>query len=117
MPYNQWIVVDYAAPVFIDRVQILWEAACAANYDLQTSRDATNWTTMKSITGNTTAASLPGTMPTPPTDWSKSVDTTGLSGVGRYLRVNATLRCPNNTYGYSIWEMRSYGDTTSTCMP
>jgi hypothetical protein len=38
-----------------------------------------------------------------------------LSAVGRYLRVNGTVRC--SVYGYSIWEMRAYGDTNASCTP
>jgi hypothetical protein len=84
---------------------------------LQVSNDATTWTTIKAITGNALVASPPGGAP-PPTDWSKAVDSTGLKGVGRYLRVNMTLRCATNTmYGYSMWEMRAYGDTNAACIP
>jgi hypothetical protein len=114
---TQWIVVDYGAPVFIGRVQILWEAGCAQNYELQVSNNATNWTMIKAVTGNALVASPAGGM-TPPTDWSKAVDSMGLNGVGRYLRVYMTVRCATDTtWGYSMWEMRAYGDTNSTCMP
>jgi hypothetical protein len=34
---------------------------------------------------------------------------------GRYLRVNGTMRC--TVYGYSIWEMRAYGDANANCEP
>jgi hypothetical protein len=72
---------------------------------------------IKAVNGNALVASPPGgTMP--PTDWSKAVDSTGLNGVGRYLRVYMTLRCATDTtWGYSMWEMRSYGDTNAACMP
>jgi hypothetical protein len=114
---TQWIVLDYGAPVFIGRVQILWEATCAQDYELQVSNDAFNWTTINAITGNTLVASPPGAMP-PPTDWSKAVDSTGLKGVGRYLRVYMTQRCVTDPMaGYSIWEIRSYGDTNAICSP
>jgi hypothetical protein len=114
---TQWIELDYGAPVFIGRVQTLWEASCAANYDLQVSNDAAAWTTIKAITGNALVASPLGGG-TPPPDWSQAVDSMGLKGVGRYLRVNMTLRCTTNTmFGYSMWEMRAYGDTNSACVP
>ena len=110
-------MLDYGAPVFIGRVQVLWEAGCAQDYDLQVSTDLATWTTIKAITGNATVASPPGGL-TPPTDWSKAVDSTGLKGVGRYLRVNMTQRCAGDTmYGYSLWEMRAYGDTDASCSP
>jgi hypothetical protein len=114
---TQWVVADYGAPVFIARVQILWEWGCAANYDLQVSNDTMAWKTIATISGNTKVASPMGGAP-PPADWSQAVDSMGLKGVGRYLRVNMTQRCPADTaYGYSLWEMRSYGDTNATCMP
>jgi hypothetical protein len=109
--------VDFGAPVFIDEVDILWEAACAKDYELQISSDATTWTTIPNgtVTGNTLAANSPGDPPTAPTDWTRAVVTKPLAAVGRYLRVNGTMRC--TIYGYSIWEMRAYGDENANCKP
>jgi hypothetical protein len=106
----EWIYLDFGSPVFFDRVRILWEASCAKNYDLQASNDAVTWRTMKSIVGNTLMNWPPG-----PTDWSAAVDSTGFTGVGRYLRVFGTVRC--HVYGYSMWEMQAYGDTNASCAP
>jgi hypothetical protein len=113
----QWLDVDFGAPVFIGEVDILWEAACAKNYDLEISSNGTTWTTIPNgtISGNTTAASVVGANPTPPTDWSKAVVTKPLAASGRYLRMNGTVRC--TTYGYSIWELRAYGDKDASCAP
>jgi hypothetical protein len=113
----QWLDVDFGAPVFIREVDVLWEAACAENYDLEVSSDAMTWTTIPNgtITGNTVAATLPGNPPAPPVDWTKAVVTKPLAAVGRYLRVNGTMRC--TVYGYSIWEMRVYGDSNAECTP
>jgi hypothetical protein len=105
----QWIYVDFGAPVFMNRVQIAWEAACGASYDLQTSNDKAAWTTMKSITGNTSGGPAP-------TDWSTAADHQGFTGVGRYMRVYGKSRCLA-PYGYSIWEMQVYGDTNASCLP
>ena len=104
----QAIVIDYGAPVFVDRVQILWETACAKDYTLDISNDMTTWMSFKTVTGNMQGG--PST-----TDWTTAVDYVGLTAVGRYLRVNGTLRC--TIYGYSIWEMRAFGDTDATCHP
>jgi hypothetical protein len=104
----QWIDLDFGAPVFIDRVEIAWETACATNYDIQVSNDTIAWTTLRSIVGNTQGGPAPA-------DWTTAANNVGLSGVGRYLRINGTVRC--TMYGYSIWEMRAYGDTNSTCHP
>jgi hypothetical protein len=105
----EWIYVDLGARVFINRVQILWLNACAANYDLQVSNDAGTWTTIRSITGNTTGGLSP-------TDWSTAADHQGLVGVGRYLRVFGRARC-NTSFGYSMWEMQVSGDTNPNCTP
>ena len=113
----QWLDVDFGAPVFIGEVDVLWEAACAASYDLEVSMDGTTWTTIPNgtITGNTLAANPPADTPIPPTDWTNAVATKPLAAVGRYLRIDGTIRC--TPYGYSIWEMRAYGDGDANCVP
>jgi hypothetical protein len=109
----QWIYADFNQPVFINRVEIVWESACAADYMLQVSNDpdpdSGTWSTMKAVTGNSKADPAP-------IDYSNAVSTTGLAGVGRYMRVYGYIRCLP-TYGYSIWEMRAYGDTNAACTP
>jgi hypothetical protein len=113
----QWLDVDFGVPVFIDEVDILWEAACAKDYDLEVSMDEATWTSVPngSVTENTLAANPPGDPPVPPTDWSAAVVTKPLAAVGRYLRITGTMRC--TIYGYSIWEMRAYGDRNASCSP
>ncbi len=111
----QWINVDFGAPVFIGEVDVLWEAACAQNYDLEVSMDGMTWTTIPNgtVTGNTLAGNVSGNSPTPPTDWAKAVVSRPLAAVGRYLRVNGTMRC--TIYGYSLWEIRAYGSRNADC--
>lgn len=87
----QWIYVDLGATYNISRVKITWETALAANYLIQTSPDAVNWTTIKTVTGNTALVN----------------DMTGLSGAGRYIRMYGTVR--GTEYGYSIYELEVYG--------
>jgi hypothetical protein len=105
-----WLYVDYGAPVFVDEVDILWQT-CGANYDIDVSTDATHWTTIKTVVGNTTAVAIPST-----NGWSAPavLRYTGLSGRGRYVRINGTARC-SAMYGYSIWEVRALGDTDGNC--
>jgi hypothetical protein len=112
----EWIYVDFGVPVFIGEVDVLWESACAKNYDIDISNDATTWTVIPNgtIVGNTLAGNAIADGMTPK-DWTKAVVTKPLAAVGRYLRVNGTVRC--SVYGYSIWEMRAYGDTKSSCAP
>ncbi len=108
---TQWIYLDFGAPVSVTRVRIDWQSACAQTYQLQVSDDASTWVTLTN--GNVINGAMSGSLGAP-TDWSTDVDTTGLSGVGRYLRVYCTQRCLQ-MYGYSIWEMQVYGHGVSAC--
>jgi F5/8 type C domain-containing protein len=112
----EWIYIDFGAPVFIGEVDVLWEAACAKNYDIDISTNATTWTVIPNATivGNTLAGNAIADGMTPK-DWTKAVVTKPLTAVGRYLRVNGTARC--SVYGYSMWEMRAYGDKNASCTP
>jgi L-fucose isomerase-like protein len=87
----QWIYVDLGSSVNINRVKIIWEAASASDYRIQTSHDAVAWTDLKSISGNTTLIN----------------DHTGLNGAGRYVRMLGVTR--RTTYGYSVYEFEVYG--------
>jgi hypothetical protein len=91
----QWISVDLGATYAINRVRITWEAAYATAYQIQLSSDGSSWTTIRQVTGNT----------------SLTNDQTGLSGTGRYIRINGTAR--GTAWGYSIYELEVYG-TPST---
>jgi hypothetical protein len=90
----QWIYVDLGAEYAINRVKITWEAAYATAYQIQVSSTTSGWTTMRSVTGNTSLVN----------------DQTGLSGTGRYVRINGTARA--TVYGYSIFELEVYGTPT-----
>jgi hypothetical protein len=87
----QWIYVDLGATYNINRVKITWEAAYASAYQIQVSSNASTWTTIRTVTGNTTLIN----------------DQTGLTGSGRYVRINGTARA--TAYGYSIFELEVYG--------
>ncbi|MEV6010930.1 discoidin domain-containing protein [Streptomyces sp. NPDC051976] len=90
----QWISVDLGASDRISHVKLSWEAAYAKSYTVQTSDDGSTWTTIYSTTtGN-----------------GGTDDLTGLSGTGRYVRVNGTVR--GTTYGYSLYELQVYGSTS-----
>jgi hypothetical protein len=105
-----WIYADFGAVVSLAEVDILWQGACASAYDIQLSNDAMTWTTVKAVTGT------PPVWQNPPTGWTMDDVQKGLSGKGRYLRIYGTTRCLAQ-YGYSIWEMRAYGDTNANCTP
>lgn len=90
-----WLTVDLGAVYNINEVKITWEAASAKDYQIQLSNDQQNWNLLRNVTGN---ASLENSF-------------TGLSGTGRYIRINCTAR--NTAYGYSIFELEVYGNSAS----
>ena len=91
----QWIYVDLGSATAIGQVILKWEAAYATSYQVQTSNDATNWTSIYTTTTGDGAT-----------------DDLAVSGSGRYLRVNMTVR--GTAYGYSLWELEVYGTSGAT---
>src|SRR5689334_18597242 len=90
----QWIYVDLGATYNITRVVLTWEAAYASGYQIQIAAAAAGpWTNIFSTTTGNGA-----------TD-----DLAGLSGSGRYVRMNGTTRATQ--WGYSLWEFAIYGTT------
>jgi len=87
----QWLYVDLGATYDVNRVKVTWEAAYASSYRVEISPDASTWSAMKTITGNTSTVN----------------DHTGLTGSGRYVRIYGTSRA--TVYGYSIFELEVYG--------
>ncbi|WP_435744264.1 cellulase family glycosylhydrolase [Microbacterium sp. PMB16] len=86
----QWITVDLGAGATVSKVVLQWEAAYAKGYKVQISADGSSWTTLATETvGN------------------GGSDTWNVSGTGRYLRINATVR--GTAWGYSLWELKAYG--------
>jgi hypothetical protein len=92
----QWIYVDLGSTYNVTEVKLNWETAAGKDYQIQVSADASNWTTIDSVTGNTT---------------SGVHDYTGLSGTGRYVRVLGTAR--TTPYGYSLYDFNVYGTGTT----
>ncbi|HEY1486800.1 MAG TPA: discoidin domain-containing protein, partial [Micromonosporaceae bacterium] len=86
----QWIYVDLGQSASISQVVLNWEAAYATAFQIQTSTDATNWTTIYSTTTGT-----------------GGIQTLNITGTGRYVRMNGTARATQ--YGYSLWEFQVYG--------
>jgi hypothetical protein len=71
-------------------VTLNWEAAYARAFQIQTSNDGANWTTIYSTTTG------PG-----------GVQNLAVSGSGRYIRMYGTQRA--TPYGYSLWEFSVNG--------
>ncbi|MFC1429747.1 discoidin domain-containing protein [Streptacidiphilus sp. N1-3] len=94
----QWLEVDLGASASIDKVVLNWEAAYGKAYQIQTSADGTNWT---SVYSTTTGAG--------------GVETLNVSGTGRYVRMYGTARATG--YGYSLWEFQVYGTVGGATSP
>jgi CxxC motif-containing protein (DUF1111 family) len=92
---DQFLVLDFGQSVAINRVRIDWERAHATRYLLQVSSDGSNWTTIKTVTDSQGGVE----------DW------TGLSGQGRYLRMQGVKR--STDYGYSILEIQAFSGASA----
>lgn len=92
----QWIYVDLGSTYQINRVKIAWEAAYDKGFQIQVSTDLSNWTTIYSTNNGT----------------GGTQDLTGLSGNGRYVKMQGTAK--GTPWGHSIWEMEVYGAAAST---
>jgi hypothetical protein len=86
----QWLEVDLGATHAISKVVLSWEAAYATAFQIQTSADGTNWTTIYSTTTGT-----------------GGTQTLSVTGSGRYVRMYGTKRATG--YGYSLWEFQVFG--------
>src|SRR3984885_2575557 len=93
----QWLEVDLGSSASITQVVLQWEAAYATAFQIQTSSDGTNWTTIYSTTTGT-----------------GGTQTLNVTGTGRYVRMYGTARA--TAYGYSLWEFQVYGSLAGgTC--
>jgi hypothetical protein len=81
----QWLQVDLGSTQSICQVSLNWEAAFATAFQIQTSPDAVNWTTIFSTTTGT-----------------GGIQTLNVTGTGRFVRMNGTAR--GTAFGYSLWE-------------
>ncbi len=88
-----WISVDLGASYRISDVRLVWETAYAVDYQIQSSSDGVSWTTLQEVSGNLR---------------SGLADYSGLSGIGRYLRVYAT-RTSAGSNNYSLYDLQVYG--------
>jgi hypothetical protein len=100
---NAYLQLDFGAPVMINHVNIVWEAAYATDYKLQVSNTADSGYVdiyeNKAGKGGTEDIMSPTLTPMS----------------GQYLRMQGVTRVGG--YGYSIWEITVYGDTDPNCTP
>jgi chitinase len=87
----QSVTVDLGAGYDINRVKITWEAAYATAYKIEISANNADWSTVKTVSGNTTLVN----------------DNTNLTANGRYVKITGTSRATE--YGYSMYELEVYG--------
>ena len=90
----QWLQVDLGASASITQVVLQWETAYGTAFQIQTSADGTNWTSIYSTTTGT-----------------GGTQTLNVTGTGRYVRMYGTARA--TAYGYSLWEFQVYGSLSS----
>ena len=94
----QWLQVDLGSVSAISQVVLDWETAYATAFQIQTSSDGTNWTSIYSTTTGT-----------------GGTQTLNVTGTGRYVRMYGTARATQ--WGYSLWEYQVYGTagTSGSC--
>ncbi|HTJ14103.1 MAG TPA: discoidin domain-containing protein [Dinghuibacter sp.] len=90
----QYIYVDLGATYTLCQVVLYWENAYATAFHIDLSNDASTWTTVATVSGNTSAT-----------------NTITISGTARYVRMYGTARATG--YGYSLYEMQVYGTAAS----
>jgi poly(3-hydroxybutyrate) depolymerase/putative intracellular protease/amidase len=88
----QWIEVDLQNITQISGVTLIWEDAYAAAYDIQTSTDRKNWTTVYSATEATGGTDFISFNPIN----------------ARYIRMYGNTRATK--WGYSIWDFMVHGE-------
>ena len=88
------LTIDLGGEFYLSEAVIYWEAANAKNYTIEASTDNENWDTITTYDEGT---------------FGSRTDTLALSGLYRYVRMNATSRSEGNFWGYSIYEMEIYG--------
>jgi beta-glucosidase len=90
---TEWIMVDLGNTYNVSQVVLIWEAAYASSYKIQTSSDSTQWTDA--------ATQLNGTSGTQKFNMTASC---------RYVRMLGVKRA--TSWGYSIFEFQVMGDPT-----
>ena len=88
-----WIEVDLAATYNVSEVRLNWQMAYAADYQIQVSTDALNWSAIETVEGNASGG---------------IVDFAGLNAAGRYVRIYCTLT-GSDSDNYSLYDLQVFG--------
>ncbi|HTM46074.1 MAG TPA: discoidin domain-containing protein, partial [Polyangiaceae bacterium] len=99
----QWIYVDLGQARHISRVDLTWETAASADYDIQVAADGTN------------GAGPWATIFTDPAGNGGFDAITNLNVTARYVRMFSRKR--TTQYGNSLWEFEVFGDLNPGCTP
>lgn len=109
---DEWLVLDLGEDCLISRIDILWEAAYAARYDIQTAPDGC---AMEDAAVNYGAETRTARVPAE-SAWTTAVAETAsgaghresiVGATGRYVRMRGVER--GSAYGYSVYEMSVRG--------
>lgn len=87
---NQWLYVDLGRTTNITQVNLIWEIAYGKTFHIDVSPDANTWTTITTVTNNTS-----------------HVNEIALTATGRYVRMYGVTRATG--YGFSLYEMQVLG--------
>ena len=90
----EWIYIDLGSSASVRRVVLSWEAAYGKSYQIQTSDNASAWTTIYSTTTG-----------------DGGIDDITVNSTGRYVRMNGLTRATG--YGYSLYEFEVWGTPNS----
>jgi hypothetical protein len=99
---DMWLQLDMGEAVTVNRVSIQWEAAYATHYKIEIADNAAGPFT--ELYDDPAGAGGTDDVTTP----------TLKLGRGRYVRMHGLTR-KLQAYGYSIFEMKVYGDKDETC--
>lgn len=91
----EWLQIDFGERVRIGSLSVIWERACAVEYEVQLSDDGQSWTTVRRVTDGREGATV----------------LEGLNAEGRHLRIYCTK--PTEFVLYSIWDISSSDPATA----
>ncbi|WP_218827757.1 sialate O-acetylesterase [Rubricoccus marinus] len=103
-PDDEWLAVDLGGPIDIDRVILTWEASFGTVYELQTSFDGYNWTTVyREDAGDGEVDDITFSAPV----------------TGSHLRMQGIDRTTiaGQQFGYSLFDIAVYGEVSAIVPP
>ena len=103
----QWIYVDLGQTYAINRVILRWETAYGANYEVQVSNDATNWTPIRAVFGGLGGVDDSWGCPGPAATFESTARSEGLNGATPCGSWRYTATQPRRHRQTSLWANRS----------